>query len=182
MQNKKGFTLIELLVVIAIIAVLATLAVVSLTSAQEAARDTERIADIRATQSALELAFNADNEYPTVATNTNAACDTAVLATWSDLATELQDYLNGLPSDPSSNAYTYMTDSQGYVLQAVLENTSHEALTSSYSTDLDGSALATEWCGLDSNDNQIDGESTVVNCDPLVTDGVYCVVGGDVTP
>ncbi len=66
-MNKKGFTLIELLVVIAIIGLLSTLAVVALGSAREKARDSKRLADLKQVQTALELYYTDNNEYPIVA-------------------------------------------------------------------------------------------------------------------
>jgi uncharacterized protein (TIGR02145 family)/prepilin-type N-terminal cleavage/methylation domain-containing protein len=63
-MNKKAFTLIELLVVIAIIGILATLAVVALQQARKNARDAKRIADVKQMQTALELYFNDQQEYP----------------------------------------------------------------------------------------------------------------------
>jgi len=67
LKNNKGFTLIELLVVIAIIGVLATLAVVALQQARSRARDSKRLADVKQIQTALELFYNDNNRYPTIA-------------------------------------------------------------------------------------------------------------------
>jgi prepilin-type N-terminal cleavage/methylation domain-containing protein len=67
--NKRGFTLIELLVVIAIIGILATIAVVALQQARQSARDSKRIADIKQIQTALELYYNYNSEYPTNISN-----------------------------------------------------------------------------------------------------------------
>lgn len=66
--HKKGFTLVELLVVIAIIGLLSTLAIVALNSARQRARDAKRVSDVRQVQTALQLYFDAQNEYPLAAT------------------------------------------------------------------------------------------------------------------
>ena len=63
-NNKKGFTLIELLVVIAIIGLLSTLSILALNSARIRARDARRISDIRQIQTALEMYYNDNNDYP----------------------------------------------------------------------------------------------------------------------
>ncbi len=63
-QNKKGFTLIELLVVIAIVGILATIAIVSLQEIRANARDSKRVADIKQIQTALELYYLDQGEYP----------------------------------------------------------------------------------------------------------------------
>lgn len=63
-MNKKGFTLIELLVVIAIIGILSTLSVIALNNARQKSRDARRVADIKQVQTALELYYNDENEYP----------------------------------------------------------------------------------------------------------------------
>jgi len=64
LQNKKGFTLIELLVVITIIGILATGATTVYTSQIQKARDTTRINDIKALQSAVEQVYQDSGEYP----------------------------------------------------------------------------------------------------------------------
>jgi len=64
MKNKKGFTLIELLVVIAIIGLLSTLSVLALNSARARSRDAKRIADVKQIQTALEMYYNDNNNYP----------------------------------------------------------------------------------------------------------------------
>ena len=68
MRKQRGFTLIELLVVIAIIGLLSTLAVVALNNARQKSRDAKRVADIRQTQTALELNYNDANSYPATLT------------------------------------------------------------------------------------------------------------------
>ena len=72
---KKGFTLIELLVVIAILAVLATVIVVIINPAQllRQARDTTRISDLAALNSAIAL-YLSDVAAPSLGTTTNANC------------------------------------------------------------------------------------------------------------
>jgi len=65
MKNlTKGFTLIELLVVITIIGILATGAVTVFTSQIQKARDTTRINDVKALQTAVEQTYQDSAEYP----------------------------------------------------------------------------------------------------------------------
>jgi len=131
MQNvRKGFTLIELLVVIAIIGILSTLAVVSLGGARERARDSKRLADIRNVQTALELYFTDNNEYPAVTSSTAAPCTSSTLegccldssATgggW--LATcNAANRLITVPDDPRNTG-----DNDNYVYSANEGNTSY---------------------------------------------------------
>ena len=91
LQNKKGFTLIELLVVITIIGILATGATTVYTSQIQKARDTTRINDIKAIQSAVEQIYQDKYEYP---------------ALWKLFSTTetitLKTYMPKIPRDPKS--------------------------------------------------------------------------------
>lgn len=60
----KGFTLIELMVAIAIIAILAAVGMVVYSSAQQTARVSKRIQDIKAIQLAIEAYKSTNIQYP----------------------------------------------------------------------------------------------------------------------
>ncbi len=118
-QDKKGFTLIELLVVIAILGILATIVLVSLNTARSKARDTQRVADLRQLQLALEMYFDDNGSYP------------------DSLSSLSPTYINNVPVDPSTgNAYAYNncgTNNTNYTLGADLEN-DHSALDTDVDT------------------------------------------------
>lgn len=98
MRGGAGFTLIELLVVIAIIGLLASVVLASLGSARQKARDARRISDIRQIQTALELFFASNNEYPWgVETSTGAGSYTTLAPA----------YIPSIPADPLGRAYQY---------------------------------------------------------------------------
>jgi prepilin-type N-terminal cleavage/methylation domain-containing protein len=63
-QNKKGFTLIELLVVISIIALLSSVIFSSINNARIKSRDTQRVAQIRELQKAIEHYVSVYGEPP----------------------------------------------------------------------------------------------------------------------
>ena len=118
--HNKGFTLIELLVVVAIIGLLSTLAVVALNSARQKSRDAKRVADIKQVQTALELYFADQNNYPTATnavelgdSNHKALCSSGA---WTASCAGGTTYMGlvpapALPSDGScnttNNAYAY---------------------------------------------------------------------------
>lgn len=88
MINKKGFTLFELLISISIIGILTALAVVSFSSAQRKARDSKRIQDLKAIQTAAEQFYSLNSYvYPV---------DTAP-TTWKSV-------LQSFPLDPKIDA------------------------------------------------------------------------------
>lgn len=69
-KNKKGFTLIELLVVITIIWILATWAVATYTSQIQKARDTTRINDMKAIETAVNQYYWDDSVFPNEVSST----------------------------------------------------------------------------------------------------------------
>ncbi len=111
--NKSAFTLIELLVVIAIIGIISTLAVVSLVNARQSARDAKRIADIKQIQTALELYYQDNGEYPSTIVDS--------------IATSGNIYMQSFPTAPTpadgdcgdaDNNYTYTSlDGSNYTIE-----------------------------------------------------------------
>lgn len=181
---RKGFTLIELLIVIAIIALLATLAIVSLTTAQQKARDTKRLADVKQLQNAIELFFSEDTtgQYPDP-------------ATWTALGTSLAPYITIMPIDPTNDGiyyYAYMvnqdTEGDEYYVGAKLENESHDALLGDDDTDqvvggtwtnapvISATVVATN--GIAFGAAALDGfycDDTLADGDPITEEGAYCL-------
>lgn len=128
-MKRKGFTLIELLVVIAIIGLLSTLAVVALGSARQRARDSKRLADLKQTQTALELYYSEVSAYPVAATavtlgvaSTNYVCLNA--SGWGAVNCP-NPYMAQVPKDPGSGTYSYVAASPGstYTITTALEGT-----------------------------------------------------------
>lgn len=170
-KNQKGFTLIELLVVIAILGLLATLAIVSLRGAQQRARDTKRISDVKSIQTAVELYYSENSTgYPEPGA-----------ATWAGLNTELADFITGLPTPPDSANEQYIyavetTNNQNYVIAADpgLEDGDHQALDQ----DADGSygnggvAPGENWGATTSIIVSGGVVPALVECD----DDIYCLV------
>lgn len=64
LRSGRGFTLIELLVVIAIVSFLFSIVAASLNTAREKARDGRRLSDMRQIETALQLYFDDNNEFP----------------------------------------------------------------------------------------------------------------------
>ena len=126
-MNKKGFTLIELLVVIAIIGLLSTLAVVALSSARTKARDSKRLSDLKQTQTALELYYTDQNQYPVaaVAVNLGAGNFACLHSAGFAAAGCANPYMGLVPTDPSAGQnYAYTSaDGSTYSIAAALEGT-----------------------------------------------------------
>jgi type II secretion system protein G len=119
-NNKKGFTLIELLVVIAIIGLLSTLAVVALNNAREKSRDARRVADIKQMQTALELYYNDCQQYPDM----SGGALTTALNNCTGATATFGDYMQIVPTDPGTGAYTYGNnagDLSSYAITYTLE-------------------------------------------------------------
>ncbi len=112
-KGKKGFTLIELLIVVAIIGLLSAVVLVSLNSARRSANDAKRKADLKQIANAMEMYYDTNSTYPTVASPggcTVASCanTTCTTAVWTTLGTSLNPWLSSLPNDPiNSTTYCY---------------------------------------------------------------------------
>lgn len=123
---KRGFTLIELLVVIAIIGVLAGVVLTSLGTARSKARDTQKIANLKNIQLALELYAdsNASGAYP-------AAVTTASGAVCYGLNTLVTTYMPVVPGDNAALTcdykYSYDSAAKKYHIGVALE-TAHSIL------------------------------------------------------
>jgi type II secretion system protein G len=113
---KMGFTLIELLVVISIIGLLASVVLISLNSARTKARDTRRKADARQFQTALELYYNDNNQYPASggATAPNGGWSNSNDSSWATLQTALAPYMSKLPTDPKQSGSGWPGDGANY--------------------------------------------------------------------
>jgi prepilin-type N-terminal cleavage/methylation domain-containing protein len=176
-RKKDGFTLIELLVVISVLAVLAGL-VINVMNTQgfySRSRDSQRIADLKKIQTALELYFSDNRCYPNSVRNaTPGDCvgtgAWAIVESGTNLVSMLEpNYLNAVPLDPqhaTGNAdpcgncppsehrtrYNYTTTPTGsaYVLTAIMElEASHEGheCTATNLNNWGDAGWGNTWCG-----------------------------------
>lgn len=144
-KNHSGFTLIELLVVITVIGALSgiLLGVINSSGVRAKARDSQRIADIKKIQTALELYFADNRAYPVSngGTGNDSWEQIGPGSTGNQIVGALQpSYIDPVPQDPqgesANNAdpcgspdfqrYHYRTQNSGqtYYLAAILEVTS----------------------------------------------------------
>ncbi len=130
MKKNKGFTLIELLVVISIISGLAALILPNFMAVREKGRDTERKADLRSFQQALEL-YRQNQSTPIYPTSIPQPDEC-----WTTNGGEMTcsgniTYMKRVPGDPilksgsSQLGYYFTTASSDteYTLCSCLENT-----------------------------------------------------------
>lgn len=136
MNKQKGFTLVELLVVIAIIAILAgaVLLAINPASMMQKSRDATRLSDMDALRNAIALALTEDEiaftDVAGLGPNTSSAGAEQLVngSGWVSFAiqpgkTGLSKYIATLPTDPSTNVYTFQATATGdFELNAVLEH------------------------------------------------------------
>ena len=104
-HKSKGFTLIEILISVTLVSILAGLliSVINPQGLRAKARDSQRKADLKQIQTALELYFADNRQYPSSsATCGGSNCDWIQVNGTDDLATALEggDYINNVPLDP----------------------------------------------------------------------------------
>lgn len=104
--KDTGFTLIELLVVIAIIGLLSSIVLVSLSTARSKGMDAQRVANISAVRTALELYYGSHNGYPPSGSNWVSTCNAWTQATQNNAIPGLVSGgdMGQLPLDSQVNA------------------------------------------------------------------------------
>ena len=131
-KKQKGFTLVEMILVTVIIGIVAGIVinVINIPRVQARSRDSKRIGDLKRIQTALELYFADNRQYPSSPTWTP-------ISNMSDI---LNPYLDQIPTDPLSGnntknnaircmnnifayGYYYLSDANGarYVITAINE-------------------------------------------------------------
>jgi general secretion pathway protein G len=128
--RARGFTLIELLVVIAIIGILSSVVLASMNNARKKGRDARRRQDLKAIQTALELYYDTNGQYPTTSSGWWGNCSsygshgTTGSTGW--VPNLAPTYMSILPLDPRSadgnvnSCYLYRSDGADYKLLAHL--------------------------------------------------------------
>ena len=105
MRSRSAFTLIELLVVIAIIGILSSVVLASLSTARTKSRDARRISDVGQMQTALELYFDANQQYPAQAVAATVALNSAAMIA----ALQTNGFIPQIPTTPAgATSYQYM--------------------------------------------------------------------------
>ncbi len=114
MNNKPGFTLMEMLITIAVLGVISGVVVALLNPVKhmQTSRDSRRKSDLGAIQTALEMYYSENNQYPS---------DGGVPfgSSWSN-------YMRQVPQDPSSGqsyCFDALSGRQQYRLCANMETT-----------------------------------------------------------
>lgn len=128
LNSKRGFTLIELLVVIAIIGILSGIVVTSLGSQRARARDSRKVSELGSVALALQIFYDQNGRYPTVAATDTGSTDgiPAELLPKTPVNTDGTSYIIYKPYVSAARTGAVSTDCvagncKGYHLAAELE-------------------------------------------------------------
>lgn len=99
-KTQSGFTLIELLVVLAIIGLLSSILATGLIIARKKSRDTQRISNMEALRTALDMYYQDIGTYPITAGWQGTACGANYITGLTP------NYLTRLPKDPTCGGGT----------------------------------------------------------------------------
>lgn len=108
MYSSAGFSLIELMIAISIVAIVSALGITSINTIQKNSRDTQRQADLRTIQSALQQYYADQNRYPS--TLDSELTDGTAFTDCSGKAspcTATKTYISKMPKDPLGGEYFY---------------------------------------------------------------------------
>ncbi|NCC70302.1 prepilin-type N-terminal cleavage/methylation domain-containing protein [bacterium] len=135
-KNNKGFTLPELMVSMSIIGTIGAMSADKLNSLIPTARDTQRQANIRQVQTALEIYYLYNNSYPETGN-----CNEPTEKGWKILEKELSDknkikkeeniYIPRFPNDPLDDKeyyFSYCSDGKTYKISYKLEGTNEKVI------------------------------------------------------
>jgi prepilin-type N-terminal cleavage/methylation domain-containing protein len=125
-QLRRGFTLVELLVVISIMAILASVLLANMASSAKIGRDTERQANLRNLQNAIEAYKHKNGTYPVA----GCSAGNAVWVSEKDCPVYIvglaPEFITVLPHDSArgtNEGYSYVTNTAGTVYKVMAMNT-----------------------------------------------------------
>lgn len=133
-KNNKGFTLPELMVSMSIIGTIGAMSADKITSLIPTARDTQRQANVRQVQTALEIYHLYNNSYPKTGN-----CNEPTEKGWDILEKELSNksgkekeiYIPRFPNDPLNNDeyyFSYCSNGEIYKISYKLEGSNNRVI------------------------------------------------------
>lgn len=147
---KKGFILIELLVVISIIALLASVVISSLSTARARARDTRKMADFKAIQTALYLYYDKNGEMPQNFFTDGINNESEAGGNYPQSMQLLVDegFLSEIPRSPGGGLYAYYNYGLGNAVGGIMVTTLEQvtASTTGISPSCRPWSAGTNWC------------------------------------